>query len=84
MQLSPAAVESQGQHGRQGREAEPEIRRHAQPWMEFPQDPEKIIVEPQHKAQGAGVQELEGLGLEGVFHQPSSRLKKPPCLGAPS
>ena len=84
MQLSPAAVEGQGQHGRQGRQAEPEIRRDGQAGMIFPQNPEKIVVQPQHKAQGPGGEKLDGLGLEGVFHQPSSRLRKPPCRGAPS
>ncbi len=49
--------------------------------MEAPQHPQKIVVQPQGKAQGAGVQKLDRLGLDRIFHQPSSRLRKLPCLG---
>ena len=84
MQLSPAAVEGQRQHGRQGRQAEPEVCGDAQPGMVFSQNPQAVVVQPQAKTQGAGVQKLEGLRLQGILHQPSSRLKKPPCRGAPS
>ena len=41
-------------------------------------------MQPQRQAKGPGAKELQRLRLEGVLHQPSSRRRKPPCLGAPS
>ena len=84
MQLPRPAVEGQGQQAKQRRQAEPEIRRDGQPGMDPAQGPEEIIVQPQGQAEGAGAQELEGLGLDGILHQPSSRRRKPPWRGAPS
>ena len=82
MELSPGAEEAQRQDRRQGRRAEPQIRRNRQPGMEPPQRPQQIIVKAQCQAQRAGQNELQRLGLEGVFHQPSSLRRKPPSGAA--
>ena len=75
MQLARAAVERQGQQSQGRRQAEPAVRRGA---ALCPEKAQQIIVQPQDQAQGSGAQELQGLGLEGVLHQPSSRRRKPP------
>ena len=82
MELSPGAEKAQRQDRRQGRRAEPQIRRNRQPGMEPPQRPQQIIVKAQNQAQRAGQKELQRLGLQGVFHQPSSLRRKPPSGAA--
>ena len=81
MQLPRSAVERQRQQTQKHRQAKPEIRR----GVSLPaKKTQQVIVQPQRQAQGPGAKELQRLRLEGVLHQPSSRRRNPPCLGAPS
>ena len=78
MELPFPAEERQRQQGEQGRRAEPEVHRDRQPGVGPAQGPQAVVVEAQQEAQGSGPEELQGLRLHGVFHQPSSRRRKPP------
>ena len=78
MYLPLRAVKGQDQDGQEGRRAEPEVRRDRQPGVDPAQRPQQIIVQSQRQPQRAGAEELQGLGLEGVRHQPSRRRRKPP------
>lgn len=77
MDLSLRAEKGQGQDRQKGRGAEPQVRRDRQPGMDPPQGAQKVIMQPQGKPQGTGIQKLQRLGLEGVLHQPSRRRRKP-------
>ena len=78
MELPFPAVKCQCQQGGQGRRAEPQVRRDRQPGMDPAQRPQEIIVEAQRQPEGPGPEELQRLGLQGVFHQPSSLRRKLP------
>ena len=78
MYLSLRAEKGQKQNGQERRQAEPQIRRDRQPGMGPAQRPQEIIVEAQRQPEGPGPEELQRLGLQGVFHQPSSLRRKPP------
>lgn len=78
MYLPFRTVQGQNRDRQKGRDAEPQVRPYRQPGMGPAQRAQDIVVQPQRQAQGPGAEELQRLGLQGVFHQPSSLRRKPP------
>lgn len=84
-EAAAAHIEGQQQQCGQQHHAEEGVHEACQAWPGTAYGPQKVVKEPQGRAGGGGLGELEHLEQDRLFHtQPKSRAKKPPPVGCSS
>ena len=78
--MKPTVTDIQGKQtaGQQTGQAKPQIQRNGQGVFPAAQQPQKIVVQPQRRAESDGARQLDHLLRYRVLHQPKSRENNPP------